>query len=200
MKIGELVIHRFRGQEVAAHLDDLARLRIEVFREFPYLYDGDMAYERRYLATYGDCPESFFVLVEDQGRIVGGSSGLPLTVETPEIQAPWIEKGWDRQGIFYFGESVLLPAYRGRGLGHVFFDQRETFARELGGFTHAAFCAVQRPEDHPRHPNDYRPLDAFWRKRGYAPRPELVAHLSWKDLDEAESSPKPLVFWLGSLA
>ncbi|SFR41775.1 hypothetical protein SAMN05216203_0117 [Marinobacter daqiaonensis] len=52
------------GQEVLPYLDDLARLRIEVFRAFPYLYDGDMGYERRYLATYADSPESFFVLAQ----------------------------------------------------------------------------------------------------------------------------------------
>ena len=34
------------GDAVAGALDDLARLRIAVFRDWPYLYDGDVAYER----------------------------------------------------------------------------------------------------------------------------------------------------------
>ena len=33
--------------------------------------------------------------------------------------------------------------------------------------TRSAFCAVQRPSDHPERPPGYAPLDPFWRKRGY---------------------------------
>ena len=32
------------GRALDAVLDDLARLRIKVFADFPYLYDGDFAY------------------------------------------------------------------------------------------------------------------------------------------------------------
>ncbi|HBF93820.1 MAG TPA: GNAT family N-acetyltransferase, partial [Marinobacter adhaerens] len=40
-------IRRLSGDQIKPYLDDLARLRIEVFRHFPYLYDGDMDYERK---------------------------------------------------------------------------------------------------------------------------------------------------------
>ena len=40
------------GDAVAGVLDDLARLRIAVFRDWPYLYDGDVDYERDYLTAY----------------------------------------------------------------------------------------------------------------------------------------------------
>ena len=40
------------GNAVGEVLDDLARLRIAVFRDWPYLYDGDVAYERDYLTAY----------------------------------------------------------------------------------------------------------------------------------------------------
>ena len=44
-------------------MEALAAQRIRVFREFPYLYDGDVGYEREYLATYVHSPRSlaFFV-------------------------------------------------------------------------------------------------------------------------------------------
>ena len=35
-----------------AALGDVAALRIAVFRDWPYLYDGDADYEARYLDTY----------------------------------------------------------------------------------------------------------------------------------------------------
>ena len=36
-----LSVYRCQGDELRARLDDLARLRIAVFRAWPYLYDGD---------------------------------------------------------------------------------------------------------------------------------------------------------------
>jgi GNAT superfamily N-acetyltransferase len=94
---------------------------------------------------------------------------------------------------------VLLPAYRGRGLGVRFFEERERYALELGRFTHAAFCAVERPDGHPSRPPDYVPLDAFWRRRGYTRHPELVTTYSWRDVGEAQETAKPMVFWLKAL-
>ena len=39
------------GEEMKAVLPDLARLRIIVFRDWPYLYDGTLEYEQEYLAV-----------------------------------------------------------------------------------------------------------------------------------------------------
>ncbi|MEE2816993.1 MAG: GNAT family N-acetyltransferase, partial [Pseudomonadota bacterium] len=32
-----------RGEDLARAIDDVARLRIAVFRDWPYLYDGDLS-------------------------------------------------------------------------------------------------------------------------------------------------------------
>lgn len=54
-------VARLTGEALGAALDDVARLRIEVFRAFPYLYDGDAAYERAYLQTYRDSADAILV-------------------------------------------------------------------------------------------------------------------------------------------
>jgi GNAT superfamily N-acetyltransferase len=90
---------------------------------------------------------------------------------------------------------VLLPDYRGRGLGHRFFDLREDHARALGRH-HVAFCSVSRPDNHPARPADARTNDAFWQGRGYAPLPGVMAEFSWKDLGEAVETVKSLQFWM----
>ena len=51
-----------------------------------------------------------------------------------------------------------------------------------------------------RRPAGYVPLDAFWHKRGFAPAPGLVGQISWRDLDEATESAKPMQFWTKPLA
>lgn len=188
------------GAQIAPHLDDVARLRIAVFREWPYLYEGDADYERRYLATYARSAHSLFVLALDGDDVVGAATGVPLADESEPFRIPFRERGIDEAEVFYFGESVLLPPYRGKGVGHRFFDAREAYARSLGRFRWTAFCAVQRRADDPRRPPGFRPLDGFWQSRGYLRQPEMVAHVSWREVGEREESEKPLVFWLRRLA
>ena len=194
-----LEIKTFSGAEAAARFPHVARLRIAVFRDFPYLYDGDLAYEERYLATYARSQGSIFVLAIDDGTVVGASTGTPMSTETDELKAPFLAAGRDLADYFYFGESDLLPAYRGRGIGVTFFAEREAKARHLG-LRHTTFCAVERPANHPRRPTDYVPLDAFWQKRGYRHHPELRTSFTWRDLDDTSESPKPLSFWIKDLA
>lgn len=193
-------IRRLSGDQIKPYLDDLARLRIEVFRHFPYLYDGDMDYERKYLDTYARSPESLFVLALDGESVVGAATGIPMDHETDEFKGPFNEQGYEPDKIFYFGESVLLPNYRGQGIGVAFFDHREGHAREQGRFTHCCFCAVERPQDHPLRPADYQPLDSFWHNRGYRKVPELTTTYAWKDVDQAAETAKPMTFWLRRIA
>ena len=174
-------------------------MRIQVFREFPYLYDGSAAYEEGYLKTYVDAPSSVMVLVQDGERVVGASSGLPLAAEPPNVIEPFLAHGYDPLRIFYYGESVLLPEYRGRGLGKRFFEEREAHVRALGRFDLACFCAVERPADHPRRPAGYLPLDKLWNRQGFVRHPKLHTTFSWRDLDEDTESSKPMVFWLKKL-
>lgn len=189
-------VERLSGAALIPFIPELARLRIQVFRDFPYLYDGDYEYEKKYLQTYIDCPDSVIVLAFDGDNIVGASTAIPMKYETDEVKQAFVENGYNPEDIFYCGESVLDKRYRGLGLGVRFFEHREAHAADLGGFKHICFCCVERPVDHPRRPVDYVPLDAFWNKRGYFKHPELKTTYAWKDLDDTEETPKPMTFWL----
>ena len=182
------------GAALAEALDDVARLRIEVFRAWPYLYDGDLEYERKYLQSYRDSDKAIVVGAFDGDRLIGASTGAPLVDHADDFAAAFEGSGLDLSEIFYCAESVLLSDYRGQGVGHSFFDLREAHARALG-FRKSAFCGVQRPADHPMRPENYRPLDAFWRARGYEPLPGVVAEFSWKDIGQQGETRKPLQFW-----
>jgi len=189
-------IKRCSGDELANYIPELARLRIEVFRDFPYLYDGSYEYEKTYLQTYIDTPETVIILALDGDKVVGASTALPMSHETESLKQPFIEQGYNLDEVFYCSESVLDKTYRGLGLGVKFFEQREAHAAELGGFKYITFCCVERPLDHPRRPADYMPLDQFWNKRGYVKHPELKTTYLWKDLDDNIETPKPMTFWL----
>ena len=191
-------VERLTGQALADALDDVARLRIEVFRAWPYLYDGDAEYEAEYLQTYRESADAILVGAFDSDRLVGASTGTPMEDHAEDFGAAFAGQGIALEDIFYCAESVLLPEYRGHGLGHRFFDAREAHARALGR-SYSAFCGVVRPDDHPLRPADYRPLDGFWRKRGYEKVEGAVAEFSWKDLDREEETVHPLQFWMRRL-
>ena len=190
------VVH---GKEIEPHLEALASLRIEIFREFPYLYDGSIEYERNYLKTYTESPESIVVLVFDRELMVGASTGLPLMDETDEFKAPFLQHNHNPEHIFYCGESILKRNYRGRGIYSTFMNERENHARRFARFKTICFCGVVRPMNHPLQPYDFQPLDPVWKKFGYQKHPELTTHYHWKDLNEESESSKKMVFWLKTL-
>lgn len=193
-----VAVRSLTGADLDAALDDLAALRISVFRDWPYLYDGDAAYERRYLATYRDSPGAILIGAFDGTRLIGAATGTPMEDHAADFGAAIAAIDLPPARIFYCAESVLLPEYRGRGIGHRFFDGREAQARALGR-DHVAFCAVIRPPDHPARPHNARSNDAFWQKRGYAPLPGVTAEYSWRDLGESGETRKPLQFWMRRL-
>lgn len=187
------------GAELVAVLPALAELRITVFRDFPYLYDGTLAYEEAYLARFAAARGAVCVTAFDGEAIVGASTASPMVEHAAEFSAPFAAQGYDIAKLFYLSESVLLRDYRGHGLGHAFFDGREAQARGMGGFTHTAFSSVLRPVGHPLRPVGYQPLDGFWLKRGYAKAEGIVASYPWKDIDQPAETPHQMQFWIKAL-
>ena len=194
-----IALREVAGPDVGPWLTAVARLRMQVFREFPYLYDGDLDYERDYLATYARSPESLFVLAFDGDAVVGASTAVPLADEVDAFRKPFRDAGIDEPGVFYFGESVVLAEYRGRGLGGRFFDAREGRARALGRFRWTAFCAVVRADDDPRRPAGHRGNETLWARRGYARRDDMRARLAWKEIGAEAPVMHELAFWLRPL-
>lgn len=182
------------GRDIAPHISELAKLRITIFREYPYLYEGDPTYEQKYLTRYTNCQHAMVILALDGETPIGMSSCLPLA-EEEEFKDPFVIEGIDTKQVFYFGESILLPLYRGQGLGKKFFELREAHAKSVlkGNLKYTAFCAVNREE---KAPSDYRSPEFLWKKYGYVKRPDLIATYHWKDLGDQKETPKTLTFWL----
>ncbi len=195
----QLTFVKKQGNDILSFAPDFAKLRIAVFRDFPYLYEGTLDYELAYIQTYATCENALVFAVYDGEEMVGATTCVPLKDETENVRKPFTDAGYDIDSIFYFGESILLKAYRGRGLGHRFFDERESFARSSGNYKITAFCSVNRPEHHPLKPQDYVANDAFWKKREYIKHPRLTCKMSWLDLGETTETDKTLTFWLKTL-
>jgi GNAT superfamily N-acetyltransferase len=183
------------GDTLRGWLPRLAGLRIAVFRDWPYLYEGDAGYEEGYLAAYASSPGAAVIAAIDGERAVGCATCQPMVEATARVAAAFRGRGLDPERFCYFGESVLLPEYRGRGAGVRFFELREAHARSLG-LQAAAFCAVTRNGNDPRRPAGYEPLDAFWGKRGYARRSDISVVFDWKEVGDDRETPHALGFWV----
>jgi GNAT superfamily N-acetyltransferase len=194
-----ILISTHTGQAARPFLGEIARLRIAVFREFPYLYEGSLGYEMNYLEGYVASDHSLIVLANCGADIVGVSTGIPLADADEVFRKPVESAGFDPGDIYYFGESVLLPDFRRQGLGHRFFDEREKHAAKLG-FRSTGFFSVIRVDNHPLQPPQYRPHNAFWQKRGYDRQDAIIAHFPWKQLQEPQETLHELVFWLKTLS
>lgn len=188
------------GEALKRGIPHLARLRIDVFREWPYLYDGNFDYEQWYLSKFADSPGAVIVAAYDGDEIIGASTAAPLAAQHEDFITPFRQQGIDPERVFYFGESVLKPAFRGAGLGVAFFVHREARARAHGGITHTGFCAVLRPDDHPLKPAQYVPLDEFWRRRGYQAVKGMTGPFHWKDIDQPGETEKTMQFWVKRIA
>ena len=202
-QIGSIRVESLTGVDaIAPVIPDLARLRVSVFREYPYLYDGSLAYEANYLKRYAATFGAVVVIARDianGARIVGAATALPLAAEHAELLTMFHAAAIYVDQFYYCAESVLEPSYRRRGIGHAFFDHRERQAQQLG-FAETCFFSVVRPDDHPRRPADYRPHDRFWSKRGYRKLNGFEASFTWRDLDDSGATPKPMALWRRALA
>ena len=183
------------GAQARPYLTQIAELRIRIFRDFPYLYEGSMEYEEAYLETYFKSSHSALVLCLDGQRVVGVSTAIALSEESLSIKKTFLEGGLDLGSYVYFGESLLSQDYRGRGVGKEFFKHRLVFARLQQKAEWAVFCAVIRSEGDPLRPTHYSPLNTFWQKQGFEEWTGMKCSLSWKRIGEASESTHELQFW-----
>jgi len=197
--LGDIRVERLTGAALADRLEELAVLRLAVLGEFPFLYSGSAAYEERYLSNLGGLSGGFILAAFDGNRMVAAVTGAPLAQELDALRDPFAHAGHAPRSIFYFGEVVVLPSHRGRGIGTALLEIGEAHIREAGRFASAAFGEIVRSADHPRRPKTYRTPDAAWRRLGYRLEPDIGGTLSWCDVGDREETAKPLRFWVKSL-
>ncbi|MFZ2994770.1 GNAT family N-acetyltransferase [Sphingobium sp.] len=192
----QVIVERIGRDDMS--LRALATLRMTVFRSWPYLYDGSIDYEAGYIAEFLNDPEAVLIVARVGHIPVGMATASRLASQSDSVKAPFVAAGIDPGAYFYFGESVLLPQFRGLGIGHRFFEEREAAARAAGA-THSLFCAVARPDDHPMKPKDARDLSSFWQARGYRLAPRFEIEMGWKEVGRPEEEPHRMRFWMRAL-
>ena len=186
------------GPAIADCLEGLASLRLDIFREFPYLYDGRREDELRYLQLYADAPEALVMTVTDSGTMIGAATGIPLCHEHRELLDPFASTPYPVEDLYYVGELLLYPAYRNRGMGLRLVALIEDQVRSLGIYRFLTCATVVRPDDHPLRPVSYVPIDRFLARTGFSPLPGITTSFTWRETDGV-SRDHPMKFWLKKL-
>ena len=176
-------------------MDPLAQLRMGVFREYPYLYDANPAEEREYINRYLDIKDSFLLMIFNKDQAVGATTASPLIEGYEQFRVPYENSGINPKEVFYFGETMLIPAYRGLGLYKIFMRERQNAAKQYGAKM-CSFLSVKRPDDHPLKPKGYQDLKPIWNHYGFVEHPDIEPLFSWKDIDQPEKTNKPLSAWI----
>ena len=95
-----ITMETLSGSALSAVIPALSRLRLNVFREWPDLYDGDAAYEADYLTTFANHSDGVIVTARDGDTLVGAATAAPLAGHTDEF-VPLVESpGYDPEAIF----------------------------------------------------------------------------------------------------
>jgi GNAT superfamily N-acetyltransferase len=186
------------GSAVAESLDDIALLRITIFREFPYLYDGRREEESLYLQVYAKAPDTTILTMSDSGKIIGAATGIPLRHEHQELLEPFAGTVYPLDEIYYVGELLFYPEYRNRGLGMRLLARMEEQVRSMGSYRYLTCATVVRPDDHPLRPAAYLPINRFLTVAGFLPLSEIMTEFPWLETDGATRS-HPMNFWIKEL-
>lgn len=193
-----LCIKSFSGTEAKPYLSEIAQLRITMFREFPYLYEGDIEYEKMYLETYFKSPNSNILLLFDrEGAVVGFSNSIPLNEEMLEIQQPFLDQGIDPSTYLYIGEAMVKKEYQGM----LIFHQMALHHKEVAlknGYEHVTFMTVFREDNHPEKPHDYKSLEPIWRHYGFEIMKNLTITMNWMRIDTHKVQRNFLIAWAQS--
>ncbi|MDO4570881.1 MAG: hypothetical protein Q4D38_10885 [Planctomycetia bacterium] len=186
----------FLGNEIEPHLESLGRLRLKVFREYPYLYEGALETEVEHLKCYSrDASGMLLALFDDADRLVGAATGLPAL-------APWEDASLlvfdpQREGkTFYWGEFILEKPFRGKKWGQEMYRRgEETIFRTLG-FENIGIYMIRTSEADAKRPADYLDVKEFVKRRGYRLLPDAQVVWDWAPVGETRKVPHTLDAWL----
>lgn len=186
------------GLNVKKYLEEIASLRIEIFREYPYLYDGNRNDELNYLQHYAEVSDACAIVAFDDENVVGAATGIPLGREEG-LHAPFANSHHPVNETYYVGELLFYPAYRNQGLGVDLLAMMENYVRFLGRYRYLACATVVRPDDHPQRPQEYVQIERFLARTGFVALPGITTSFAWREID-GSSSEHPMQFWVKSLS
>ena len=187
------------SSNIESCLEPLAALRLEIFREYPYLYEGLREDELCYLKSYVAAPDACVILSQESGTIEGAVTGMPLIHEDAQMLSAFTENSLDVEGFYYVGELLLYQAFRNRGLGSKLLGQMEAHIRSLGKYCKLTCATLERPDDNPARPLESTPITRFLAHSCFVMLPGVTTQFPWRETDGVKRE-HLMQFWVKELS
>ena len=87
----------------------------KIYREYPYLYNGDDKDYEAYLETYANAKDAIICVAFDGSKVIGLAAAMPMSETRKIFQQPLLDHKFDLNSLFYLGEfgaSTRIPGTR----------------------------------------------------------------------------------------
>lgn len=199
-------VKELSGQQITLFIRDIGQAIRDVYKEWPYLYEGTVEEQEEYVQKrYIDRPDSVVCAAFDQKQLIGLAMGVPLCDAPAHYLTPFISDnlcmGMPLKDIFYWGELIVRPECRQKGIAKQLCNQLENHIITKG-YKAIAFCTVERPTDF--HLNNLKPENHFspdsrWGDFGFTKHEDLTFKGEWRLVEESEESKHHMVYWFKKL-
>lgn len=180
------------GMQISQYAPSISPL-LGYYREWPYLYQQldpleDVGYVNRQYAQHAD---SIACIATHGETVVGVAMGQPL--KRCHLAFPQEER---RDDIFYWGELVVLPEFRRKGIAKQIYAKMGNAVIQSGKYRAICFASLDRPPDYRlNNLKTDRSLDNLWKRLGFEKRDDLRVEGRWVVLGDTEESVHPMYFW-----
>lgn len=198
---GNIYMEAFRGTSITPFVKDITDLCIEIYREYPYLYEGTEEEYLPFIEHYTSSNNGIACLLFDNTKPIGVAIGMSMNEMREKYKQPFINARplENCNELFYLGEFLLLKDYRGKGFGKQMYLELERLVKENLNLQKICFCKIDEDVHNPLIPADYKSLDEFWRKLGFEKCDDATVIVDWRDVSAEKDSPHKLVYWLKTL-
>lgn len=188
-----------QGDAIAELIPFIAEQRLAIFKEYPYLYQGNYEGEYMYLAWFASLPHSAVAVAYQNSQPIGFFTGTAFADFAPHFQGSFElfeNAGLDPAIYYYLSEAIVLPEYRNKSLCRHMTQALEQYARARG-FSAGCFTCEQH-EHHPLKPAGYKELGPLFAKLGYR-KTELTIFFAWDTIQldgSIKAASHPLTYWV----
>lgn len=181
-----------QGEKIQSRLSEIIILCDTIYRQYPYLYNGDDAGYTEYVRSYSASPNSVVILAFANDEAIGIAMGMPMKETREYYTAPFTAHYMDVNDIFYLGEFGIKPEHHQLGISFDMYRQFEEIVRATQKFSTIAFWEILNPMK-------CEELHQAYRATGFSYHPELSFELWWQNIGETNESAHLAQYWIKSL-
>ncbi len=192
-----------QGQGLLPHVNTLAEMRINLFKNFPYLYAGSLnEREIGYVKRFAQNEHALLGIAQIENTVAGMLTGIPLVCDLEIVahaDSIFAAAGLNAHEYYYFGDALVLQQFRNLGIARALFAVLEAKVKSLG-YKKACFLVEDGDEHHPMRPENFK-QGLLWSKLGYK-KTSILATMSWPTIQvngAVQECNHTLTFWIKDL-